>query len=338
MSSSDVAAILEKQNTSSLRRDSGSSRSLVFSEIDYGEIFGPWKLRTQDIGLIGTAIPKNLLVQTSTTTRVQLGILVGVGLFLVLILGGAIANLITRPLLGLVKASKEVAHGNLSVKVSPQSNDEIAELTDNFNQMIASIQKSNQDLLEAYNNTLEGWSRAANLRDNETELHMQNVVKYTIELAKKMGYQGEQLTDIYRGAVLHDIGKIGISDTILKKPGELTADEWVEMQKHPQFAYEMLYPIKYLRSALDIPYYHHEKWDGSGYPKGLKGEEIPETARIFAIADVWDAMTSDRVYRKALPEQEAVKYLLENQGTHFDPRVVDTFLLMIDKIYVFSVE
>ncbi|HEX7556769.1 MAG TPA: HD domain-containing phosphohydrolase, partial [Leptolinea sp.] len=330
ITSSNVAAVLERQNTSSLRRDSGSNQNLTFNGIDYSEILGPWKLRgDQDLGLIGTALPKNLLVNTSTATRAQLAGLVGLALFLVLIVGGTIANLITRPLTSLVKASKEVAYGNFSVKVSPQSNDEIADLTNNFNLMITSIQQSNMDLLKAYNSTLEGWSRATNLRDNETERHMYNVVDLTTRLAKRMGYKDEQLTDISRGALLHDVGKIGISDTILKKPGKLTADEWVEMKKHPQFAYEILYPIEYLRSTLIIPYYHHEKWDGSGYPKGLKGEEIPEPARIFAIVDVWDAMTSDRVYRKALSEEEVAKYIIENRGIHFDPRVVDTFLSMI---------
>jgi len=330
ITSSDVAAVLEKQETSSLRKDNENSRNLAFNSIDYGEILGPWKLRsTQDLGLIGTAIPKNLLVKTSAATRVQLAMVVGLALFLVMIIGGTIANLITRPLLGLLKASKEVTNGNLNVKVRPQSNDEIADLTENFNHMIASIQRSNQDLVEAYDSTLQGWSKATDLRDNETDRHMHNVVDLTIQLAKRMGYNDKQLQHIKRGALLHDVGKIGISDSILKKPGKLTADEWIEMQKHPQFAYEMLSPIEYLRSALDIPYYHHEKWDGSGYPKGLKGEAIPETARIFAIVDVWDAMTSDRVYRKAMSEEEVVQYILDSRGTHFDPRVVDTFLSMI---------
>ena len=333
LTASNVAAILERQNSSSLRRDSGGNRSLTFNTIDYGEILGPWKLRgTQDLGLMGTAIPKNLLVQTSAATRAQLAALVGLALFLVLIVGGTISHLITRPLLGLVKASKEVAHGNFSVKLSRQSNDEIAELTDSFNHMIASIQRSHRDLLEAYDDTLKGWSKATDLRDNETERHMHNVVDLTIRLANRMGYHDEQLTHIYRGALLHDVGKIGISDIILKKPGKLTDTEQAEMQKHPQYAYDLLSPIEYLRSALVIPYFHHEKWDGSGYPNGLKGEEIPETARIFAIVDVWDAMTSDRVYRKAMPQDEVVQYILASRGTHFDPRVVDAFLSMIGRI------
>ncbi len=329
---SKVATILERQHSSSMRRDIDDNRRLRFNAMDYGEILGPWKLRSrQDLGLIGTAIPKNLLVQTSAATRAQLAILVGLSLFLVLVMGGTISHLITRPLLGLVRASKEVAEGNFSVKVSRQSNDEIADLTDNFNHMIASIQQSHRDLIETYDNTLRGWSKATGLRDNETELHTRNVVDLTMRMATKLGYKDEQLTHVYRGALLHDVGKIGISDSILKKPGKLTAEEQVEMQKHPQLAYDLLFPIEYLHPALDIPHYHHEKWDGSGYPKGLKGEEIPEIARIFAIVDVWDAMTSDRVYRKGMPQDEVVQYIRDNRGVHFDPKVVDTFLSLIGR-------
>lgn len=330
LSSSSVTSLLEKQDSSSVRRDSDINQSLVFNGIEYGELLGPWILRnTQVIGIIGTAIPKNLLVKTSAASRVQLAIVVGLALFVVIILGGTIADLITRPLKGLVNASKEVAQGKYGQKIIPQSNDEIAELTNNFNQMISSIQKSHMDLQTAYDNTLLGWSRATGLRDNETDLHMRNVIELTMQLAKKMGFKDEQLIQIYRGALLHDVGKIGIPDSILKKPGRLNEEEWEEMKKHPQYAYELLSPIEYLRSALVIPYYHHEKWDGTGYPKGLKGEEIPEIARIFAIVDVWDAMTSDRIYRKALPQEEVVRYIIENRGTHFDPRVVDNFLSMI---------
>jgi HAMP domain-containing protein len=332
LTSSEVAGILKRQNDSSLRRDSNVQRSLTYKYIDYGEILGPWNLRSnQDLGVIGTAIPKNLLVQTSTVTRIQLAVLVGLALLIVLLTGGMIARLITRPLLKLVDASKDAARGNLSVEIKPQSNDEVAVLTENFNQMIASIQQSKTNLVDAYTSTLEGWARAMDLRDNETEFHMRRVTELSLRLAKRMGIEGKQLTDLYQGALLHDIGKIGVSDVLLRKPGELTKDEWVQMRKHPQFAYEMLYPIEHLRSALSIPFCHHEKWDGSGYPNGLKGEEIPLLARIFAIVDVWDAMTSDRAYRKALPEEIAVKYIIESRGTHFDPRVVDAFLSMMGK-------
>jgi HD-GYP domain-containing protein (c-di-GMP phosphodiesterase class II) len=136
---------------------------------------------------------------------------------------------------------------------------------------------------------------------------------------------------IRRGALLHDIGKIGVPDNILLKEGKLTEEEWTLMRRHPQYAYEMLEPIKYLRQALDIPYCHHEKWDGTGYPRRLKGGQIPIAARIFAIADVWDAIISDRPYRKAWTEQEALAYIREQSGKQFDPRVVEAFLRMIGR-------
>jgi HD-GYP domain-containing protein (c-di-GMP phosphodiesterase class II) len=332
LTSSLTASILERQNDSSLRRDSNNQRSLTYKSIDYGEILGPWKLRNdQDLGLVGTAIPKNLLVQTSTLVRTQLAVFVGLAMFLVIIMGGTIANLITHPLLELVKASREVTRGNLSVEVKPQSKDEVAILTENFNRMITSIQQSQTDQAKAYDSTLEGWSRATGLRDNETETHMARVTDMALQLARRMGLEGEHLTQIYRGALLHDIGKIGIPDSILKKPGKLSVNEWTQMRMHPQLAHEMLYAIEYLRPSLSIPYCHHEKWDGSGYPRGIKGDEIPLFARIFAVVDVWDAMTSDRVYRKALTEADAFQYIRESRGTHFDPQVVDAFMELMRK-------
>ncbi len=325
----EVQTALANQANNSLRLDGDRQRSLTFSYIDYAEILGPWKLRGSDAGLMGTAIPKNFLVQTSGITRVQIAILVGLGLFMVLIAGGIISGYITRPLLNLVTASKEIAKGNLKVNVKPQSNDEVAVLTENFNQMIASITQSHDDLMKAYDSTLLGWSRATDLRDNETQQHTEQVTRLAVQLAQRMGLAGNDLANIYRGALLHDVGKIGVPDYILRKPGQLTETEWVEMRKHPEYAHAMLAQIDYLRPAIDIPYCHHEKWDGSGYPRGLKGEEIPLVARIFAVADVWNAMISERIYRKALPEQEVVKYLLENRGIHFDPQVVDAFISMI---------
>jgi HD-GYP domain-containing protein (c-di-GMP phosphodiesterase class II) len=332
LTSSLATSILEKQNNSSLRRDSNNQRNLTYKSIDYGEILGPWKLRNdQDLGLVGTAIPKNLLVQTSTLVRTQLAVFVGLAMFIVIIMGGTIANLITHPLLELVKASREVTRGNLSVEVKPQSNDEVAILTENFNRMIASIQQSQTDQTKAYDSTLAGWSKATSLRDNETETHMARVTDIALQLARRMGLEGEHLTHIYRGALLHDIGKIGIPDSILKKPGKLSINEWTLMRMHPKLAQEMLYTIEYLRPSLSIPYCHHEKWDGSGYPQGIKGDEIPLIARIFAVVDVWDAMTSDRVYRKALTEADAFQYILESRGTHFDPQVVDAFMELMKK-------
>jgi HD-GYP domain-containing protein (c-di-GMP phosphodiesterase class II) len=193
-------------------------------------------------------------------------------------------------------------------------------------ELFENLQSSNAELLMAYDETIEGWSHAMDLRDEETEGHSQRVSEMTLRLASSMGFGTEELVHVRRGALLHDIGKIGVPDEILHKPGKLTDDEWIIMRKHPQFAYDMISPILYLRKALDIPYCHHEKWDGTGYPRGLKGEQIPLAGRIFAVVDVWDALTSDRPYRKAWTEQQARDYLVEQSGKHFDPRVADVFL------------
>jgi putative nucleotidyltransferase with HDIG domain len=198
----------------------------------------------------------------------------------------------------------------------------------NSAQLFENLQHSNLDLALAYDATIEGWSRAMDLRDKETEGHTQRVTETTERLARVMGMSGAEMVHIRRGALLHDIGKMGVPDSILLKPGSLTDEEWVVMRRHPQFAYDMLLPIRYLHPALDIPYCHHEKWDGTGYPRSLKGEQIPLAARLFAVVDVWDALRSDRPYRPAWPEDKARAYITEQAGKHFDPKVVDAFLTL----------
>ena len=183
-----------------------------------------------------------------------------------------------------------------------------------------------QELRLAYDTTLEGWARALELRDKETEGHSQRVTDWTLRLSQELGVQSEDLSHIRRGAILHDIGKMGISDEILHKPGPLTPEEFEIVKRHPTMAYELLSPIPFLKKAVEIPYSHHEKWDGSGYPRGLKGKEIPLAARIFAVVDVWDALRSNRPYRDAWPEEKVLEYLRKESGKHFDPGVVGVFL------------
>lgn len=188
------------------------------------------------------------------------------------------------------------------------------------------VKLSNEELTHAYDATLQGWSLVLELRDQETQGHTLRVTELTEALARKIGVPEETLPHIRRGALLHDIGKMGIPDTILKKPGPLTDEEWAIMRRHPEYAHRFLAHIDYLVPALDIPYCHHEKWDGSGYPRGLKGEEIPLAARIFAVIDVFDALTSDRPYRKAWGKQESLNYICEQTGRHFDPQIPHAFL------------
>ncbi len=197
-------------------------------------------------------------------------------------------------------------------------------------EMFDGAQRSSADLAIAYETTLEGWSRALDLRDKETEGHTQRVTELTVALARAMGLSDAELAQVRRGALLHDIGKMGVPDAILLKPGALTDDEWVIMRQHPQYAYDLLAPIAYLRPALDIPYYHHEKWDGTGYPQGLKGQEIPLAARVFAVVDVWDALISDRPYRPAWTKAKAREHIRAEAGTHFDPSAVEAFMRVLD--------
>lgn len=191
------------------------------------------------------------------------------------------------------------------------------------------LQESNIELTLAYDTTIEGWAKALELRDSETEGHTQRVTELTLKAACAMGITEDELDHVRRGALLHDIGKMAVPDTILLKPGPLTEDEQRIMRKHPVFAFELLSPIHYLRPALDIPYCHHEWWDGSGYPRGLKETQIPLSARIFAIADTWDALISDRRYREAWSHEKVVEHIRSLSGTQFDPELVDIFLTII---------
>jgi PAS domain S-box-containing protein len=188
------------------------------------------------------------------------------------------------------------------------------------------LQHSNLDLALAYDATIEGWSRAMDLRDRDTEGHTQRVTEITERLARMLGVGEAEIVNIRRGALLHDIGKMGVPDAILHKPDKLTEEEWKIMRMHPQYAYDMLWPIPYLRPAIDIPYCHHERWDGTGYPRGLKGEQIPLPARIFAVVDVWDALLNDRPYHAAWPADQVQAHIRSGAGAHFDPRVVEAFL------------
>lgn len=192
------------------------------------------------------------------------------------------------------------------------------------------LQRTNMELTIAYDATLEGWVKALDMRHKETEGHTRRVVELATRLGRAFGLSETEQVQLRRGALLHDIGKMGVPDGTLMKPASLNEGEWDQMRRHPQYAYDFLAPIAFLRPSLDIPYCHHEKWDGTGYPRGLKGEEIPMFARIFAIVDVYDALRSDREYRPAWPEDKVREHLRSLSGSHFEPVVVDTFLRMLE--------
>ncbi|MEH6579987.1 MAG: HD domain-containing phosphohydrolase [Amphritea sp.] len=195
-----------------------------------------------------------------------------------------------------------------------------------INSDVKNIESANERLVDSYDQTIKGWVQVMDLRHKETKDHTQRVTRMTVALARELSIHGRELEYMSRGALLHDIGKIGIPDQILIKPGALDETEWVEMKKHPQFAYELMNDIDYLKPSVDIPYSHHERWNGSGYPRGLSGNDIPFAARIFAVIDVWDALCAKRVYKKAWPEEQVLVYLEQQSGIHFDPVVVQLFL------------
>jgi putative nucleotidyltransferase with HDIG domain len=324
--------VISFKDLNSTKRNLSNQRDFEASNLAFAEILGAFEVRSHnELGVLGVALSRNALVQTSHASRWQIFLLVATANFLIILVGINLANQITRPLLRLVQASVKVTEGDLNVKVAPQSNDEISVLTESFNAMVASLRQSQTELVKTYDDTLEGWAKALELRDKETEGHSERVTSLAVRLAEALGIQGDALLNIRRGALLHDIGKMGTPDAILHKDGALTKEERLIIQKHPQDAYNMLKQIGYLQSALEIPYCHHEKWDGSGYPRGLRGEEIPISARIFSIVDVWDALTNDRPYRRAQAREAVIRYLRNESGRHFDPRVANAFIQMLEK-------
>ena len=191
------------------------------------------------------------------------------------------------------------------------------------------VRQLNRELMSAYDTTLEGWAKALELRDKETEVHSRRVITMTQMLAAELGASDEERRHMYYGALLHDIGKMSIPDKILHKSGILTSEEWEIVKRHPTQAYQLLKDIEYLQQAIEIPYCHHEKWNGEGYPRGLKGDEIPLSARIFAVVDVWDALISERPYKKAWAREDVIQYMKEQSGIHFDPKVLEIFLMNV---------
>ena len=261
--------------------------------------------------------------------------LVGLGMVTLLLALGTllgVEGLLMRQIRNLTQAKRQIAKGNFGVRISTTAygSFELNELIGTFNQMAESLQRREIELNESYDVMLMGWARALDLRDKETEGHTERVAAMTIRLAHAMGVNKDQMIHLRRGALLHDIGKIGIPDEILFKADALNGEQWEIMRQHPKFAKDLLSPATFLYPALDIPYCHHEKWDGTGYPRGLKGEEIPLAARIFAIVDVWDALSSDRPYRAAWKLEKVREYILSQSGKYFDPGVVQLFLTLLN--------
>ncbi|NUM48616.1 MAG: HD domain-containing protein [Anaerolineales bacterium] len=305
-------------------------RRVTLADIPYRQILSAWNVRGErDYGVLGVAFAENFLVRLSQQTWIQVLIWAAIVLFMVLEVGLFIAQRFSRPIVNLQQAAIKVSQGNFAVAVEPVGHDEVAALTTEFNKMVGRLKNARTDIVTAYDRTLLGWAKALELRDGETEGHSQRVTALTVRLAEMMGVDKKQIVHIRRGALLHDIGKMAIPDSILLKPGKLTEEEWQIMRQHPTYAVEMLKNIPFLQPALDIPKYHHEKWDGSGYPSGLKGEEIPLPARIFSIVDYWDALLSNRPYRASMSVEKVTALIHQEKGQHFDPAVVEMFFQML---------
>jgi HD-GYP domain-containing protein (c-di-GMP phosphodiesterase class II) len=249
------------------------------------------------------------------------------GYVLVLLIMAAGLSISVEPVIGSVFLAGAI-FVFLVINLALRSIRRIRESEEEVATLYKDLQRSNAELVHSYDTTIEGWARALELRDKDTEGHTRRVTEMTVQVARRVGLSEEQLVHVYRGAMLHDIGKMGVPDAILLKPEALTGEEWEIMKKHPAYAFELLSPIVYLQPALDIPYCHHEKWDGSGYPRGLKGEQIPLAARIFSLADTWDALRSERLYHSPWPRREVRAHLRTLAGTHFDPKMVAVFLEM----------
>lgn len=306
-------------------------RDMDVGHIAYREVLGAWEMRNHEsIGILGTALPKDFIVQTSRITRWNVALEILLAITTSLLLGVSLARAITRPILKLKDAASEISRGNLAITVDLDGNDEVAVLAKSFNEMTRNLRRSEKNLIQAYDKTIEGWVKALELRDRETLGHTLRAANMTLELARLMGVEEKDLQNIWRGVLLHDIGKMGIPDSILLKEGPLDYWERKIMERHPVLARDMLNQIEFLHPCMDIPTYHHEKWDGTGYPEGLTGEDIPITARLFAVVDVWDALTSQRPYRQAWSEEETLKHIKEQSGKHFDPKVVATFAILIE--------
>jgi len=281
-----------------------------------------WIMRGGRFGYLGVGLPADRVVDNVLTLRIVF-LLVFVGTALVvLVVGGLLARRISQPLERLVSSMRMVAAGDLSYRTPAGPADEIGYLTISFNEMAASLEEKTKALETTSFASIEALARAIDARDPYTYGHSARVARLSFEIADEMGLPPDQLMALSRAALLHDIGKIGVEDRVLRKPGPLDPRETAAMREHPVIGYEMLKGLHFLESSLDGVRHHHEHWDGSGYPDGVKGEDIPLAVRILTVADALDALTSDRPYRVAMSFPEAVRRIETGAGNQFDPAVI----------------
>ncbi len=298
----------------------------------YGDLFSDWTLRNQRLGFLAVELIADHLESSLAQVRLILTLVFTAAALVTLVVGSAIASGITGPLASLVSAMRAVSAGDLRQRASVQSTDEIGYLAHTFNEMTASLEQKTHDLEETYFASVEALARAIDARDPYTFGHSSRVAAISMQIATAMHLPAPERDALRRGALLHDIGKIGIEDRILRKPGSLDEEEVDSMREHPRIGHEMLKGLRFLEPALPGVRHHHERWDGRGYPDGLRAEQLPLRVRILTVADVFDALTSDRPYRRGLSPQRAASVIARESGTRFDPEVVKAFQACRDDI------
>src|SRR6266568_1287294 len=298
----------------------------------YGSLFSTWIMRGGQLGYLAVQANADGLQNSVTQVRLILTLVFTAAALLTLLVGGATASLLTRPLDRLVRSMRIVSGGDLHHRAHVKSHDEIGYLAKTFNEMTSTLEEKTAALEETYFASMEALARAIDARDPSTFGHSARVAAISMEIAAAVGLTGKDREALRRGALLHDIGKIGVEDRVLRKPGPLSSAESEDMREHPRIGYDMLKGLRFLEPSMPGVLYHHERWDGAGYPTGLMGSAIPLLVRILAVADVFDALTSDRPYRKGLGFDAATATIRKDAGRQFDPAVVTAFLARRDAI------
>ena len=298
----------------------------------FGALFSTWTMRGSQMGFLAVGANADALVSAAAQVRLILTLVFTAAALLTLLVGSATASLLTRPIEGLVRSMRTVSAGNLRHRATIASKDEIGYLAQAFNEMTASLEEKTAALEETTFASMEALARAIDARDPSTFGHSARVAAVSVEIADQMQLPLNEREALRRAALLHDIGKIGVEDRVLRKPGPLNPMETDEMREHSRIGYDMLKGLGFLRPSLPGILYHHERWDGAGYPIGLHGTAIPLLVRIITVADVFDALTSDRPYRRELSFGEAIAAVRSEAGLIFDPDVVSAFLIRLPAI------